>query len=64
MVQRVKKNINFDNGEKTVWRESFRGSENTICSERRAMKDKKIEKREDETAADDEDHRKYDKKVR
>ena len=33
-VQRVK-NINLESGMKTVARESFRGSGNTICSERK-----------------------------
>ena len=37
MVQRAK-HINLENGVKTAGRESFRGSENTICSERRAGK--------------------------
>ena len=34
-MSRESKNINLDSGMKTVARESFRGSGNTICSERK-----------------------------
>ena len=49
-----------ENGVKTAGRESFHGSENTICSEGKACRKAK-QKRRNETAAKDEGHDRYDR---